>query len=37
MSIENHIRLKDPGKHKAKLLEALDKDEDEEENKLNDK
>jgi hypothetical protein len=27
ISIENHIRLKDPSKHKAKLLEYLEKEE----------
>jgi hypothetical protein len=30
ISIENHIRLKDPQKHKAKLLEYLEKEKDDE-------
>jgi len=28
-SIEDHIRFKDPERHKAKLLELLDKEEEE--------
>jgi hypothetical protein len=33
-SIENHIRLKDPEKHKTKLLELLDKGEKNSEYKI---
>ena len=33
ISIENHIRLKDPQRHKARLVEVLDKGEEIEENK----